>query len=125
MSPRQSSPLRTSSLRAAATTVAAAAAGTGLGALTLAAGPSLLAGAAAAPTQNAQAEYKAAVAAVGKQGVHFSSTAVQNGIRLQIAGDTGTTSGTQSIAIHRGSTTEHMTATVVGSTGYVSGNSAA
>ena len=125
MSPIRSSALRTSPIRAAATTVAAAAAGTGLGALTLAAGPSLIAGAAAASTQNAQAEYKAAVAAVGKQGVHFSSTAVQNGIRLQIAGDTGTTSGTQSITIRRGSTNEHMTATVVGPTGYVNGNNAA
>jgi hypothetical protein len=119
------SPLRTSPIRAAATVAAAAAAaGTGLGALSLAAGPALVAGA-AAPTQSAQAEYKAAVAAVAKQGVHFTSNAVQNGIRLQIAGDTGETSGSQDITIHRGSAVEHMTATVVGSTGYVNGNNAA
>lgn len=120
----RTSRLRTSPLRAAAT-VAAAAAGSGLGALGLTAGPALVAGAASTPTQSAQAEYKAALAAVSKQGVHFSSNAVQNGVRLQIAGDTGATSGSQSITIHRGSATEQMTAMVVGSTGYVSGNKAA
>jgi hypothetical protein len=57
--------------------------------------------------------------------VHFTSTAVQNGIRLEIAGDTGDTSGAQKITIRRGGTTESMTAMVVKKTGYVNGNKAA
>ena len=73
MSPMRPPWLRTSPIRAAATTVAAARRAAPVSApLTLAAGPPPVAGA-AAPTQNAQAEYKAAVAAVGKQGVHFAS----------------------------------------------------
>jgi hypothetical protein len=119
MSPRRQFPIRI-----AAATVAAAAAGTGLGALSLA-GPPLVAGAAGAPAATAQATYNAALAAVGGTGVHYVSTAEQSGVRLQVIGDTGTTSGAQQITVHNGKVTELMTAKVVGPTGYVNGNSAA
>ncbi len=103
----------------------AAVAGTSLGALgALAAGPAPLAGA-ASNTQSAQAEYNAAIKAVGTKGVHFVSTALQNGVSLTVIGDTGTTSGAQKLTVQNGKTIEHMSAIVVGSTGYVSANAAA
>jgi len=109
-------------------TAAAAAAGTGLGALGvlggLAAGPAPAADAASSAT-TAQAEYNAAIKAVGTKGVHFASTALQNGVHLTVVGDTGTTSGAQTLVVKNGSSTEHMNALVVGSTGYVNGNAAA
>ncbi len=123
---RRTSPRRrcTSSLHTAAASIATVAVGTGLGLTSLATGPAPVAGATPS-AQNPQAAYKAALAAVSKQGVHFTSTAVQNGIHLQITGDTGATSGSQDITLRRGKTLEHMTAMVVGSTGYVNANDAA
>ena len=109
-------------------TGAAAAVGTTLGALGalggLGAGPVPAADAASNGT-SAQAEYTAAIKAVGKKGVHFSSTALQNGVHLTVVGDTGSTSGAQTLVVKNGNTTEHMNAVVVGSTGYVTGNAAA
>lgn len=105
--------------------IAAAAAGTGLGVLSaLGAGPLLSAGAASS-TPSAQAKYTAALKAVGTKGVHFESTALQSGISLQVVGDTGTTSGAQELTVTKGKTIEHMSALVVGSTGYIKGNAAA
>jgi hypothetical protein len=101
--------------------VAAAAVGsTALAAL--AAGPGS-AGAASAPS--AQSEYQAALKAVGTQGVHFSSVASQAGVTIHVDGDTGTTSGSQTLTVKRGSLTEQVTAMVVGSTGYVKANATA
>ncbi len=115
--------MRPSPIRVAA--AVAAAAGTSLGALgALAAGPALLAGA-ASNGQSAQAEYNAVIKAVGIKGVHFDSTALQNGVSLTVIGDTGTTSGAQKLTVQNGKTIEHMSALVVGSTGYVSANAAA
>jgi hypothetical protein len=85
----------------------------------------LPAGAAGSSTTSATAEYKAALKAVGSQGVHFESTATQSGATLQVSGDAGTTSGAQALLVKNGGVTEHMNARVVGSTGYVTGNAAA
>lgn len=112
-----------SAIRAAA--AVAAAAGTSLAALgALAAGPVPLAGA-ASNSQSAQAEYKAAIKAIGTKGVHFVSAALQSGVSLTVVGDTGTTSGAQKLTVKNGKTIEHMNALVVGSTGYVDANAAA
>ena len=70
-------------------------------------------------------EYNAALKAVGSQGVHFASVAKQNGAELDVSGDAGTTSGSQTLIVKNKNVTEHMTAMVVGSTGYVKGNNAA
>jgi len=104
---------------------AAAACAAALGALSAVAAPALVAGAAGATNPSAQSEYQPAMKAVGHQGVHFSSTASQNGVTIRVSGDTGASAGMQVLTVHNGSLTERMTALVVGSTGYVNGNSAA
>jgi hypothetical protein len=83
------------------------------------------AGTAGAPGSDATAEYQAALKAVGSQGVHFDSVAKQSGATLTVTGDAGTTSGSQTLVVQNKSLNERMTALVVGSTGYVTGNSAA
>src|SRR5258708_112972 len=85
------------------------------------------AGAAApgAPGTDATSEYQAALKAVGSQGVHFASVAKQSGATLTVTGDAGTTSGSQTLVVQNKNLTERMTARVVGSTGYVTGNAAA
>jgi hypothetical protein len=102
---------------------AAAVGSTALAALAaLAAGPGS-AGAASAPS--AQSEYQAALKAVGTQGVHFSSAATQGGVTIHVDGDTGSTSGSQTLTVKRGSQTEQVTAMVSGSTGYLKANATA
>jgi hypothetical protein len=83
------------------------------------------AGAAGTPGSDATAEYQAALKAVGSQGVHFDSVAKQSGATLTVTGDAGTTSGSQTLVVQNKSLNERITALVVGSTGYVTGNSAA
>lgn len=83
------------------------------------------AGAATTPAASATDEYNAALKAVGTQGVHFDSVAQQNGATLTVSGDAGTTSGSQTLLVQNKKVNERMTALVVGSTGYVSGNAAA
>ncbi len=78
-----------------------------------------------APGTDATAEYQAALKAVGSKGVHFASTAKQSGATLDVTGDAGTTSGSQTLVVQNKGLTERMTARVVGSTGYVTGNAAA
>jgi hypothetical protein len=122
-------PLRHNTARTAA--VAAGLAATV--ALVLAAAPSA-AGAATTTTTTtttsagdsaATATYNAALKAVGTKGVHFASVAKQDGATLTVSGDAGTTSGAQSLVVQNKGVTERMTARVVGSTGYVTGNKAA
>jgi hypothetical protein len=129
-------PLRQRTARTAATTSAAALTvatlATALGVAVATAAP---AGAAdgssttttttAAGSSAATAEYNAALKAVGRQGVHFSSVAKQNGTELDVFGDAGSTSGTQTLVVKNKSLTERMSALVVKSTGYVKGNEAA
>jgi len=103
----------------------AAGAAVGSGALAalaaLAAGP----GTAGAATPSAQTEYRASLNAVGSQGVHFTSVATQSGVTIRVDGDTGNTSGAQSLTVKKGSLSEHVSAMVVGSTGYVKGDKTA
>ena len=87
----------------------------------LAAGP----GPAGAATPSAQTEYRASINAVGSQGVHFTSVATQSGVTVRVDGDTGNTSGAQSLTVKKGSLSEHVSAMVVGSTGYVKGDTTA
>ncbi len=79
----------------------------------------------AATTPSAQAEYQSAIKAAGTQGVHFSSSATQGGVSIEVDGDTGVTSGAQTLTVKKGSVAEHVSAMVVGSTGYVKGNATA
>jgi len=88
----------------------------------LAAGPGA---AGAATTPSAQSKYQAALVAAGSQGVHFSSAASQGGVTIQVDGDTGATSGAQTLIVKKGSLSEHVSAVVVGSTGYVKADSTA
>jgi hypothetical protein len=101
---------------------AAVAAG-GIAALAALAALPPTAGAATSP--NAQAEYQAVIKAVGTQGVHFASSATQSGVSIEVDGDTGATSGAQTLTVKKGSLAEHVTALVVGTTGYVKGNATA
>jgi hypothetical protein len=111
-----------------ATAVAVVTLGSGIGTLgalaTLTAAPSATAGT-ASKGPSAQAEYKAAIKAIGTKGVHFESTAVESSISLKVVGDTGATTGAQELTVKNGKITEHMSAVVVGATGYVNGNAAA
>jgi hypothetical protein len=81
--------------------------------------------AAGATTPSAQAEYNAALRAAGHQGVHFESSLSQGGVSIQVSGDSGATSGAQTITVTRGNLTEHVRAMVVGKTGYISANATA
>jgi LppX/LprAFG-like lipoprotein len=100
---------------------------TGAAALTFsapgAAGAATAATAAAAPS--AQAEYEAALKAAGRKGVHFESLLSQGGVTIQVSGDSGATSGAQTITVKRGTLTEHVKAMVVDKTGYISANATA
>jgi hypothetical protein len=80
---------------------------------------------AAATTPSAQSEYNAALKAIAQKGVHFESDATQSGTTLHVTGDTGVSSGAQTLTVTKGSNVEHMSVMIVGSTGYVKGNSAA
>ncbi|HEY1652377.1 MAG TPA: hypothetical protein VGG09_10895 [Acidimicrobiales bacterium] len=83
------------------------------------------AGAAAAPAKSAQSEYQASVKAAGNQTVHFVSAVTQGAVTLHVSGDAGATSGAQTLTVHNGKATEHLSAEIVGSTGYVNGNATA
>ncbi len=73
-------------------------------------------------TSSAQSTYAAAVAYAGTQNVHYVSKATQQGVSLRDVGDTGSTSGTRSLVVTRGSKVEKLTTALVGSTGYLRGN---
>ncbi len=77
---------------------------------------------AGATTPSAQTKYLAAINAAGDQGVHYVSHAKQGNVTFTVTGDTGVKSGTQTLTLKQGSTVEHMTVILVGSTGYVNGN---
>ncbi len=118
-------PLRHTRARTVAATAGLAAAAALSLSLAAAAAP---VGAATTPTTSttsATDAYNAALKAVGSQGVHFDSVAQQNGATLEVSGDAGTTSGSQKLLVKNKKVKERMTALVVGSTGYVSGNAAA
>jgi len=93
----------------------------GLGALVAFTPPA----AAGAAQLSASAEYQAAMNSVGSGGVHFSSTASQGQVTVQVDGDAGATSGAETIVVKRNGITERIHAMVVGSTNYFNGNKAA
>jgi hypothetical protein len=80
------------------------------------------AGAAGTTARNAQSEYQAALKAATNQTVHFQTDVTQGNVTLQQGGDAGTSSGSESLTVRNGKQTEHMSAEVVGKTGYVKGN---
>jgi hypothetical protein len=111
------------SVRVAAAAAGLAAATAGLAALgTLGAGV-VPAGAASTPSKSASSEYNAALAAAKNKSVHFVSVVNEGGVTLHVTGDAGNTSGQQTLTVQNGKTVEHMTAEIVGSNGYVNGNS--
>jgi hypothetical protein len=107
--------------RLLAATAAAAIAPVAL--LATAASPAPAAGATTA--QSAESLYNAAVKAATSKGVHFDSVATQAGTTLKVSGDTGTSSGMQTLTVTRGNIVENVSALVVGSTGYIKGNATA
>jgi hypothetical protein len=74
---------------------------------------------------SAKSEYQAALKAAGAQNVHYVSKATEQGIALEVIGDTGKTSGTVVFEIISGSITEQLSVVLIGSTGYLRGNDAA
>ncbi len=74
---------------------------------------------------SAQSTYAAAVAFAATQNAHYTSVASQGTSTLNVTGDTSATAGSQTLTVHNGGTVETMTATRVGSSGYVRGNAAA
>jgi hypothetical protein len=83
-----------------------------------------LAGPAGAST-SAQGTYDAALKIAGSEGVHYVSTAKEQGVSIKVVGDTGKSSGSQTLSVHKGTLTETLTVTLIGSTGYVKGNTPA
>jgi hypothetical protein len=81
--------------------------------------------AAASPGPSAQAEYNAALKAAGHQSVHFESSLAQGGVSIKVSGDSGATSGSQTITVKRRNLTEHVSAMLIGNTGYLNANAAA
>jgi hypothetical protein len=92
--------------------------------VTSVAGVAAASGAAGAAT-TAKAEYQAALKAASAQNVHYVSKANEQGIGLVVVGDTGATSGSEKLNVKSGKTTETLTVTLVGDTGYLEGNNAA
>jgi len=90
----------------------------------VAAGAAVSSGSATAAT-NAKAEYQAAMKAAVAQNVHYVSKATEEGISLEVVGNTGKTSGTQVLEVQNGSLTEELSVVLVGKAAYLHGNEAA
>jgi hypothetical protein len=71
---------------------------------------------------NAKAKYQAAMKAAAAQNVHYVSSATEQGISLEVVGDTGKTSGSQVLEVQNGSITEQLSVVLIGKTGYLRGN---
>ena len=65
------------------------------------------AGAASTPSKSASSEYNAALAAAKNKSVHFTSVVNEGGVTLHVSGDAGATSGSQTLTVQNGKTTEH------------------
>ncbi len=74
---------------------------------------------------SAQSLYQAALKATTAKTVHFVSYASENGVAIRVTGDAGPNSGTQSLTVTKGNTTEKVKAKTVGAIGFVQGNSTA
>ena len=70
----------------------------------------------------AKSKYQAAMKAAAAQNVHYVSTATEQGISLEVVGDTGKSSGSQKLEVQNGSTTEDLSVVLIGKTGYLRGN---
>jgi hypothetical protein len=73
----------------------------------------------------AKTKYQAAMKAANSQNVHFVSKATEQGITLEVVGDTGETSGSQVLEVEHGSAVEELAVVLIGSKGYLRGNVAA
>jgi hypothetical protein len=87
-------------------------------------GTTLGAGSAGAAS-SAKTMYQAALKAAGSENVHYVSKATEQGISLEVVGDTGKTAGSQVLEVQNGSTTEQLAVVLIGSTGYIRGNESA
>jgi hypothetical protein len=97
-----------------------------MGAVAVALASSVMAPAlSAAAATSAKSEYEAALKAASSQNVHFVSRATQQGVVLDVVGDTGVTSGSQVLEVQDGSTAEQLSVVLINSTGYVRGNDSA
>jgi hypothetical protein len=72
-----------------------------------------------------QALYQSAIAESGTQSVHYLSRALENGVVLEVIGDTGRSSGSQVLVIESKSSIESLEVLLIGATGYVRGNATA
>ena len=79
----------------------------------------------AGATGSATSVYNAALKAAGSQGVHFVSTATESGTSIKVVGDTGATTGAQTLTVKKGTLSENVSVKLVGATGYVKGNTTA
>jgi hypothetical protein len=89
-----------------------------------AAGVAAASGSAIAAT-DAKTKYQAALKAAAAQNVHYVSRATEQGISLEVVGDTGKTSGSQVLEVQNGSITEQLSVVLIGDTGYLRGNMSA
>jgi hypothetical protein len=87
-------------------------------------GVTALAGPAGA-AQSATSLYNSALHSATTEGVHFVSTASEQGVTITVVGDTGASSGQQTLKLRKGTLTEDVTANLIGTTGYVKANAAA
>jgi len=83
-----------------------------------------LAGTAGA-TQSATSKYNAAIKAADGESVHYVSQATEPGTSISVVGDTGVSSGKQTLKLSKGSLVENVTVELVGSTGYIKANAPA
>jgi hypothetical protein len=87
-------------------------------------GTTLLSGSAGA-ANSAKTMYRAALKAAGSENVHYVSKATEQGISLDVVGDTGPSAGSQVLEVQSGSTTERLSVVLIGATGYIRGNESA
>jgi hypothetical protein len=87
-------------------------------------GVTALAGPAGAAT-SAASEYNASLRSATSEGVHYVSKASEQGVSITVIGDTGVTSGQQTLKLQKGSLIENVMVTLIGDTGYVKANAPA
>ncbi len=87
-------------------------------------GVTALAGTAGA-AQSATSLYNSALHSATSEGVHYVSKATEQGVTITVVGDTGVTSGQQTLKLQKGTLIENVTVNLIGSTGYVKANAAA
>jgi hypothetical protein len=73
----------------------------------------------------AKSKYQAALRAAASQNVHYVWRASEQGMSWALNVDTGKTSGSQTLVVQSGTTTEQLAVVLVGSTGYLRGNASA